>query len=198
MKRTHPTSIFAILPSCAGHDRYDITVMKFVLLVKKRQCIVKGTVVESFCPNILAVSESPHKVAIRLLSSCYYQIVISISTNCHGAVKTSSGPLISWKIQHTTAPPGRSERPPWPTGLLPWQPDASKSRINLWTYLCHTVLLENLRKACRRWSRYWQSSWRRRKQSQRQLEPWKITLPIFNFACILSKVQEFKNQIGLI
>ena len=111
MKRTHPTSIFAILPSCAGHDRYDKTVMKFVLLVKKRQCIVKGTVVESFCPNILAVSESPHKVAIRLLSSCYYQIVISISTNCHGAVKTSSGPLISWKIQHTTVPPGLSERP---------------------------------------------------------------------------------------
>ena len=150
---------------------------------------------------------SSYPVADKLLSSCD-QCVINLLRNCYKAVKIYSCLWIPWKIHtpriprnplHTLLqPPGLSRRPLWLTSFWPWQPDASKSRINVWTYLRHRVLLENLRKACRRWSRYWQSSWRRRKQSQRQLEPWKITLPIFNFACILSKVQEFKNQIGLI
>ena len=79
MKRAHPTSILAILPSCAEHDTYDITAMKFVLLVNETMHCQRDRnwVLLSKYPSC----KSSHRVAIRQLSSCK-QIVFSISTNC--------------------------------------------------------------------------------------------------------------------
>ena len=75
MKATHPTSILAILPSCSEHDTYDITVMKFVLLVKETMHCQRDRGFECFCPNILAV-----KALIKLPSGCCQAAITKLSS----------------------------------------------------------------------------------------------------------------------